>query len=78
MTSENRELRITEEESQRISILKVWLSVMVVFIHMENEINTASGAIASLPGWVELLEFVINRAVHSGFLYSLWVNMFRH
>lgn len=62
MTSENRELRITEEESRRISILKVWLSVMVVFIHLENEISTVGGAITSLPGWLDTLEFMISRA----------------
>ena len=61
MTTESNELRLTEEESRRISILKVWLSVMVVFIHMENEIST--GTAVSLPGWLDTLKFVISRAV---------------
>ncbi len=61
MTTKSNELRLTEDESRRISILKVWLSVMVVFIHMENEIST--GTAVSLPGWLDTLEFVISRAV---------------
>lgn len=63
MTSGNHEMRITKEESWRISILKVWLTVMVVFIHMENEISTVGGTITSLPSWQDTLEFVISRAV---------------
>ena len=63
MRSANHELTISEEESRRISILKVWLSVMVVFIHLENEISTINGAVASLPGWLDTLEFVVSRAV---------------
>ena len=64
MTTGSIEWRISEEESRRISILKVWLSVMVVFIHLENEISTAGGqAAAALPGWLDTLEFVISRAV---------------
>ena len=61
MTTSNTELRIKEEESRRISILKVWLSVMVVFIHMENEIST--GTAVSLPGWLDMVVFVISRAI---------------
>lgn len=61
MTTAISELRITEEESRRISILKVWLTVMVVFIHMENEIST--GTAVSLPAWLDTLEFVISRVV---------------
>ena len=64
MTAGSNELRISAEESQRISGLKVWLSVMVVFIHMENEISAAGGmAAAALPGWLDTLEFIISRAV---------------
>lgn len=64
MTSNNRELKISEEESRRISILKVWLSVMVVFIHLENEISTIGDtAVTSLPGWLDTLEFLISRAI---------------
>lgn len=63
MTSGSNKWRIPEEESRRISILKVWLSVMVVFIHMENEISTGGAAAVNLPGWLDTLEFVISRAV---------------
>ena len=64
MTLENNEQRIPGEESRRISILKVWLTVMVVFIHMENAITSAGGtADAVLPGWLDTLEFVISRAI---------------
>ncbi len=64
MKAERGELTISKEESRRISILKVWLSVMVVFIHLENEISPAGGAAAfALPAWLDTLEFVISRAV---------------
>ena len=61
MTTGRHEWRIPDEESRRISILKVWLSVMVIFIHMENEISI--GTAMSLPGWLDTLEFVISRAI---------------
>ena len=63
MTAGYHELRISEEDSQRISIMKVWLSVMVVFIHLENEISTVGHAASILPDWLDMLEFVISRAV---------------
>ena len=63
MTSANYGLKITEEESRRISILKVWLSVMVVFIHLENEISMVGSSAMTLPGWLDTLEFMISRAI---------------
>ncbi len=79
MTAESNEWRISEEESRRISILKVWMSVMVVFIHLENTISTAGGpAAAAVPGWLDTLEFVISRAVSrcaipAFFFLSAWL-----
>ena len=55
------ELQISERESRRISILKVWLSVMVVFVHSWNEISVAGEAAAAAdPAWLDTLKYTVS------------------
>lgn len=56
---------ITERESQRIQILKLWFSIMVIFIHSYSEgVNLVGGNIAyDVPVWLDWTKYVISQAV---------------
>lgn len=52
---------ITRGESQRINILKVWLSVMVVFIHSYSV--TSGESIVEVPAWLQSFKYLISQAI---------------
>ena len=56
---------ITESESQRIQILKLWFSIMVIFIHSYSEgVNLIGGNIAyDVPVWLEWTKYMISQSV---------------
>lgn len=65
MVAEEKSLIITGEESKRISVLKVWLTVMVVFIHSYgNNLNFAGGTVyIDMPAWLNNLEYLISQVL---------------
>lgn len=65
VTDDNAVLKISQEESRRISILKVWLSIMVVFIHAHvKNVNFAGESIGlKTPDWLAALEYCISEVV---------------
>ena len=54
--------KITDEESKKISIVKVWFTIMVVFIHSNNKLNFASGNFDT-PAWLEVLKYFISECI---------------
>lgn len=56
---------ITEKESQRIQILKLLFSIMVIFIHSYSEsVNLIGGNITyDVPIWLDWTKYVISQAV---------------
>ena len=62
MTDTNTELIISPEESQRISILKVWLSIMIVFIHSNvNNVNFVGGKVYfDDPEWLTTIKYLVS------------------
>lgn len=56
---------ITEDESNRLSVLKVWLSIMVVFIHSySEEINFTSETVAlEVPRWLQLFKYLVSQEI---------------
>ena len=51
--------------SERVSIYKIWLTIMVVFIHSYSEgINFGSGSIVlDVPAWLETVKFVVSQSI---------------
>ena len=60
--------QIDAEESERISILKFWLCVLVVFIHSNigGEIRFADGTLVwQCPAWLDWCNFIVNVIIAS-------------
>lgn len=57
--------KITEKESQRIQILKLWFSIMVIFIHSYSEgVNLIGGDIVyDVPVWLYWIKYVISQVI---------------
>lgn len=60
-----REYALSGEESKRIRILKIWFTVMVVFIHSYTEnVNFAGGTVAlQTPVWLEWMKYILSQVV---------------
>lgn len=75
--------KITDVESKRINIVKVWFTIMVVFIHSYSEtINLTSGNVnLEVPLWLEIMKYSISRCVSScavpGFFFISAVLLYR-
>ncbi len=56
---------ISQEESNKISILKVWLTIMVIFIHSySEEIHFSSGNVnLDTPIWLNVFEYTISQVI---------------
>lgn len=56
---------ISTDNSQRIDILKIWLTIMVLYIHSYSEnINMASGSVQlDVPYWLETLKHVVSQCI---------------
>lgn len=65
MLEQQKEYEISDVVSERINILKLWFSIMVVYIHSAgNSINFTSGTIIfDVPVWLETLKFLVSSAI---------------
>ena len=65
INKKNKIYLLSEEESRRINILKVWLTVMVVFIHSYSEVtkSTVGNIQYSNLVWLEILKYTISQAI---------------
>ncbi len=65
MAADHSEFTITDGESKRISVLKVWLSIMVVFIHSyDSSINFVGETVAlDVPVWLDATKYIISQAI---------------
>ena len=56
---------ITDDESNRLNVLKVWLSIMVVFIHSySKEINFSSETVAfEVPTWLQSFKYILSQEI---------------
>ena len=54
-------LEISRDESDRISVFKLWLSIMIVFIHSyDSNVNFAEETISfDVPFWIDTLMYII-------------------
>lgn len=77
------EYHITQKESERMRIIKIWLSIMVVFIHSYSEtVNFADGQLVlDVPAWLDWLKYVLSQAVARcavpGFFFMSAVFLYR-
>lgn len=56
----------TSEESDRISILKLWLCIMVVFIHsstLSELYFVDKTVIQQIPAWLDWVSYIISRVI---------------
>ena len=78
-----REYRIGREESERLQILKIWLSVMVVFIHSHTEIIYFSEEQLTLdvPVWLDWMKYVLSQVIAQcavpGFFFMSAIFLYR-
>ena len=56
---------LSQDASQRIDILKVWLTVMVIFIHIYSEtIKLNSGNIVlDVPEWLSAVKWIVSQCI---------------
>ena len=77
------EYTITGEESERIRILKIWLTVMVVFIHSyTEEVHFTGGdVVLQVPAWLNWMKYcvsqVISRCAVPGFFFRSGLFLYR-
>ena len=65
MLTSEKTPEISQEESKRISVLKVWLSVMVVFIHSYgSNLNFVGETVyIDTPLWLEILKYAVSEVL---------------
>lgn len=65
MTDTGKTPFISSEESERINILKVWLTVMIVFIHSaDSNINFGAGTLYMYnPPWLVVLKYTVSEVL---------------
>ncbi len=65
MTHADKTISISSEESERISILKVWLTFMIVFIHSaDSNINFGAGTLYMYnPPWLVILKYTVSEVL---------------
>lgn len=61
----SREYVISGEESERIRILKIWFTVMVVFIHSyTEEVHFTEGTLVlNVPVWLDWMKYLLSQVV---------------
>lgn len=78
-----REYHISPEESDRLQILKIWLSVMVVFIHSNTETVYFSegNLMLDVPVWLDWTKYVLSQVIAQcavpGFFFMSAVFLYR-
>ena len=93
MFAESREQRaesrepyylLTDEESERLNILKLWFSIMVVMIHAPSGGSTFRGETLSfnVPVWLETLKYFLSQAISRcavpGFFFMSAIFLYRN
>ena len=73
---------LTDEVSERINILKLWLSIMVVFIHSSNaELHFAGrDVVLDVPAWLSTFKFIvlsISSCAVPGFFFMAAIFLYR-
>ena len=74
---------LQQDESERIGILKIWMTVMVVFIHAnQSEFHYAGGDIAmEVPFWLDWIKYIISQAISGcavpGFFFLSGILLYR-
>ena len=65
METPNKRYTISTEESERIRILKIWFTVMVIFIHSYAEEVHFSGenVVLQVPLWLASVEYIISQII---------------
>ncbi len=65
MKKRSNHFTISHEESDNIQILKIWLTIMVIFIHSyTTEINYVGGALAlQVPIWLDWIKYIISQII---------------
>lgn len=64
-STQKAEYILSKEESERIRILKVWFTVMVVFIHSyTEEVHFTGGdVVLAVPVWLDWLKYTISKVI---------------
>lgn len=81
--TDRRNYVITEEESKRIQILKLWLTIMVLFIHSYSETVNFLGTSIELqvPTWLYWTKYVFSGAISGcavpGFFFIAAILLYR-
>lgn len=67
MKNKKNNYYITEEESKRIDILKVWLALMVLYIHSYSEkvVFTTESVQLGVPDWLHTLKYTLSQSISS-------------
>ena len=63
--AEKKYYELTDSDSRRINILKVWLTIMVVFIHSYSaDIRFSTGTVSvQMPCWLDVSEYIISQSI---------------
>lgn len=78
-----REYSISQDESERLRIIKIWFSIMVVFIHSYAEtVDFAEGRLAlNVLVWLDWLKYVLSQVIARcavpGFFFMSAVFLYR-
>lgn len=56
---------INTEESERIKVLKIWLTIMIIFIHSYTEkvVFTEESVVMQVPIWLYWIKFFVSRII---------------
>ena len=63
--AEKKYYELTDSDSRRINILKIWLTIMVVFIHSYSaDIRFSTGTVSvQMPRWLDVSEYIISQSI---------------
>ena len=61
----SKEYTISVEESERIQILKIWFTIMVIFVHSyTEEVNfVGESLVLQVPDWLSMIKFIVSHSV---------------
>lgn len=83
MANQSKQYEISAEESERIQILKIWFTIMVIFIHSyTEEVHFSEGTlILQVPVWIDWIKTIISRIISRcavpGYFFISAVLLFR-
>jgi len=69
---------ISSLESQRIQILKIWLTIMVLFIHIYSNLYSNHAVLLNIPLWLEfIISQVVCRSAVPGYFFISGILLYR-